>query len=928
MSFNPADIEEAFYNINPHDHFCLIYRTPEEWRAAVVSFLIAGLIKGDKCLYLADDTHTAGQIRQYLREAEIDVAAAETSGQLIILQKADIFTKLNPIVHAGIIDLLIDETNKAVAGGYPLLRVTGEMIMPECHPDSDKPLAYEARLNREFFPGYPCAALCQFNRNKIPPALIKEALKTHPLLVKDRRFHKNFYYIPPGEYFDPKRSDNEIDYLLDVLERERDSNYFTTLNQQLQDMIKLFPDATFAVNRDKKVVAWNQAIEEMTGMRKEDIIGKGDFAYAIPLYGEKRPFLIDMILGDFPEIEHQYDYFEKKGSTIYSETYVPFPFKEKGAYLWGIASPLFDSNGDLIGAVESFRDITKYKQIEFELRDHRAHLEKSINERTNELTVANEQLRREISERKQAEVELKKTNEALAMANEELIAINEELLSTEEELKLQFEKLQASEGALASANRRLQDIIEFLPDAIFVVDNDKRVIAWNRAIEEMTGVPKEKMLGKSNAYAIPFYGETRHILIDVAFEMNENAKPQYYSYKKDGHSVHGSAFVPRMYGGKGAYLWGIASPLFDRDGNLAGAIESIRDITEQRLMENQLKYLSMHDSLTGLHNRAYFEEKMRRLEERRDISAGIIVCDVDGLKLVNDTLGHDTGDLLLIAAASVIKDSFRENDMIARIGGDEFAVLLPNSEIKIIESACDRIQEGVARHNAANLELPLSISAGFAVRSDESVKMSDLFKEADNKMYREKLHRHQSARSAIVQTLMKALEARDFITEEHAERIQSLVSNLAAAIDLSERSINDLRLLAQFHDIGKIGIPDSILMKPGFLTIDEVVEMRQHCEIGHRIAMLSPDLVPIAGWILKHHEWWNGQGYPLGLKKEEIPLECRILAIADAYDAMTSNRPYRKAMSHEAALAELAKCADIQFDPYLVEKFVRLHKCR
>jgi len=132
-----------------------------------------------------------------------------------------------------------------------------------------------------------------------------------------------------------------------------------------------------------------------------------------------------------------------------------------------------------------------------------------------------------------------------------------------------------------------------------------------------------------------------------------------------------------------------------------------------------------------------------------------------------------------------------------------------------------------------------------------------------------------------------------------------------------------MRLLAQFHDIGKVGIPDRILFKPGPLTPQEIEEMRKHCEIGHRIALSAPDLVPIADWILKHHEWWNGQGYPLGLKGEEIPLECRILSIVDAYDAMTNNRPYRKALPHQVAMEELIKCSGTQFEPHLVQELVR-----
>jgi HD-GYP domain-containing protein (c-di-GMP phosphodiesterase class II) len=189
-------------------------------------------------------------------------------------------------------------------------------------------------------------------------------------------------------------------------------------------------------------------------------------------------------------------------------------------------------------------------------------------------------------------------------------------------------------------------------------------------------------------------------------------------------------------------------------------------------------------------------------------------------------------------------------------------------------------------------------------------------------MYREKMLHRQSASSAIVKTLMKTLEARDFITEGHADRLQKLVESIARTIGLNNQRIADLRLLAKFHDIGKVGIPDRILFKPGPLTPEEARVMKQHCEIGYNIAQSASVLMDIGEWIHKHHEWWNGKGYPLGLKGEEIPLECRILSIADAYDAMTSDRPYRSALSHESAVAEIKRCAGSKFDPYLVQFFL------
>lgn len=370
-------------------------------------------------------------------------------------------------------------------------------------------------------------------------------------------------------------------------------------------------------------------------------------------------------------------------------------------------------------------------------------------------------------------------------------------------------------------------------------------------------------------------------------------------------------------------------PVAERDelSDLAREINRMLEALERyqgelRASEERYRHLSITDSLTGLHNRTYFEQEMHRLEAEKCVPVGIVLCDVDGLKLVNDTLGHDAGDELLLAAARVLKETYPGGGAVARIGGDEFAMLLPGSDETATGRVCSRLRDGVDTYNAANPERPLSASIGFAARSDTSKSMSDLFKEADDNMYREKLHRSRSTRSVIVQTLMKAKEARDFITEGHLDRLESLVARVAAAIGLPERSISDLRLLARFHDIGKVGIPDRILMKPGALTPEEIEEMRLHCEIGLRIAQSVPDLASISDWILKHHEWWNGQGYPLGLKGEEIPLECRILAIVDAYDAMTSDRPYRKALTHEQALRELKRCAGTQFDPDLVQKVV------
>lgn len=363
----------------------------------------------------------------------------------------------------------------------------------------------------------------------------------------------------------------------------------------------------------------------------------------------------------------------------------------------------------------------------------------------------------------------------------------------------------------------------------------------------------------------------------------------------------------------------------ERTRELKRINEELRnEINERKRIEAELRYISYHDELTGLYNRRYFEMKLQDLENGGSSSVGLIICDVDGLKFINDTRGHSAGDFLLKKTVEIIKSCLKESDVLARIGGDEFAVLLTDCTRPQVEGLIQRIRNLVESYNRQSKDIPISISVGYAICSKPDISIARLYKEADNNMYRAKLQQNQSTRSYLVNALMQTLKAKGLIVEEQTVRLQALMTRLARSISLSERSISDLRLLAQFHDIGKIGIPDGILFKPGLFTEEERCEMQKHCEIGHRIALSSLELAPIADYILKHHEWWNGKGYPFGLKGEEIPLECRILAIADAYEAITSGRLYRQALAHREAVAELKRCAGSQFDPKLVEAFIRL----
>ncbi|HHX74480.1 MAG TPA: diguanylate cyclase [Firmicutes bacterium] len=466
-----------------------------------------------------------------------------------------------------------------------------------------------------------------------------------------------------------------------------------------------------------------------------------------------------------------------------------------------------------------------------------------------------------------------------------------------------------SENSLKQANEKLQAIIAASPLAILTLDTENRILSWNQAAEKMFGWKESEVLGCLNPTV-------------------SNAKVlEYRSYlKKAADGELDKAVETELQKKDGSLLAaGLSlSPIRNNSGEIGGYVVLISDITEQKLREKQLQYMSLYDGLTGIYNRAYFEHEMRRLQNSRLSSLGVIVCDLDGLKLYNDSLGHAVGDKLLKAAAQVIRSCFRESDVVARIGGDEFAILIPNADSQAMEAACERIRLALQDYNQKHEKYYLSVSVGYAVSTEEAFNVDDLFREADNNMYREKARRSNAVRETTMQILLRALAAREYTDGKNAEQVEQMVAGLAAKTGITGEHLKDIQLLARFHDIGTVGVPEKILFKTEPLTSKEREIIKRHPEIGHRIALSAPDLIHLADWILKHHEWWNGKGYPLGLKGSDIPLECRILAIVDAYDALTNDRPYRKAKSKAEALAELKAAAGIQFDPELVKIFIDL----
>lgn len=346
------------------------------------------------------------------------------------------------------------------------------------------------------------------------------------------------------------------------------------------------------------------------------------------------------------------------------------------------------------------------------------------------------------------------------------------------------------------------------------------------------------------------------------------------------------------------------------------------DITDRKNTEERLNYLSFHDPVTGLYNRTYYERELKRLDFGDDYPISVISLDADGLKIINDTLGHNMGDTLLKNLADILTQSVRDKDILARVGGDEFIIFLPKTDTEAAQKIVDRIRKNIKQYNEDNLILPLSISLGLETAEMPGDNLEEVLKKADENMYNNKFFQKKNSQSQIISSFMASLEKRDYVSQGYADRLFKLFAKVSQTSKLPSGTLKALALLAQVHDLGNVTIPDSILSKTVPLNEEEWNVIRLHPERGSRIASISPNLADITELIMKHHERWDGKGYPQGLKKEEIPIECRILAVVDAYNAMITERPYRKPLSKLEAVKELKKNAGTQFDPEIVKLFI------
>ncbi|MDD1693743.1 MAG: PAS domain S-box protein [Methanoregula sp.] len=346
------------------------------------------------------------------------------------------------------------------------------------------------------------------------------------------------YYLQKGG--DPRSQFVELEHkVMLAIEKRHTEEELNESRQRLTDIIDHLPDATFAIDMGGKVIAWNRAIEEMTEVKKEEIMGAGDHAYALPFYGTRRPILLDLVLRNDPGTEKKYPQITRKENKLISEIYIPLLYGGKGAYLWFIASPLYDTHGNITGAIESIRDITDRKTTETELR-----------------------------------------------------SAYEQITASEEELREQYDELKKSGNALRESKTLLEEIVHGSPIPQFVIDKKHRVISWNRALAEHSGVTAESVLGTTHAWKA-FYNDERPVLADLLVDNDQEKIPAWYAGKfnrskyVDG-AFEATDFFPGM-GTRGAWLYFTAAALRDSAGNIVGAVETLEDISDRKIAEEELR---------------------------------------------------------------------------------------------------------------------------------------------------------------------------------------------------------------------------------------------------------------------------------------------------------------------------------------------------
>ena len=477
-------------------------------------------------------------------------------------------------------------------------------------------------------------------------------------------------------------------------------------------------------------------------------------------------------------------------------------------------------------------------------------------------------------------------------------AVNARLAQTE----IYFRDLLESKLLLEKSQKRNAAIINVLPDIIFMYDSKGVFIDCQTNDEAGLVLSKDLFIGKNISEVMPPDISEKAIMSITKTIATGQLQKFEYNINIDGSE--------RTYEAR----------MVKSNDNEVLAIS--RDITSEKQEQEYILKLTYKDQLTGLYNRRYYEEQIEKLSGSEFLPLAIMMVDVNGLKLTNDAFGHHIGDELLKKVAKNLISCDSKGGFACRVGGDEFLMVFPNTDEKEAEYLVDKLYELVSAEKLENIVI--SISAGWQVRTDVSQSIRDTLIKAENHMFRKKIVESQSMRNQTVNIIMQTLSEKNEREKRHSVEVAKWAKEIGVSMGLSVQKVKEIELAGLLHDIGKIAIKEDILNKPGKLTEEEYDEIKRHPESGYHILKSVDEYSSLAQCVLEHHERFDGKGYPKGIKGSQISLIARIIAVADAFEAMIAQRPYRKSLTEEMAIEEIKKNANTQFDPEVVTAFLKI----
>ncbi|HKL09926.1 MAG TPA: HD domain-containing phosphohydrolase [Clostridia bacterium] len=465
-----------------------------------------------------------------------------------------------------------------------------------------------------------------------------------------------------------------------------------------------------------------------------------------------------------------------------------------------------------------------------------------------------------------------------------------------------FQRISDKES-LVKANHNFKVLLDSMQEMVFVLSTDGNIIEINKAVFNKLGYKREELLGNSiiNLHSPSMRGEVAEFFTDIKNGKNRMGYSLPLLTKNDEFLEVNTT---------------VTNGFWDGDAAVLGICRILSSENESE----RIRYFCDHDNLTDLLNRTRFEQKLQEIVETKRFPSTFVIMDIDGFGRVNEAFGYREGDQVLRHYAGKILEECGSRDILARWGEDEFAIIMEGvDEAEAIEKA-----ERIGKKNKVVLNdfVRLELSFGVSGLGRENVSVKEVVAHAQEMMLHNKLFKERSIQNSIIVSIQKTIRERSLETEEHTERMAVLANEFALYLGIPKREKDDLLLLVTLHDVGKIGIPDHILLKEGPLTPSEWRQMEKHSAIGCRIIEDTKMLKHMGEYILSHHERWDGTGYPRGISGKLIPKICRILALIDTYDVMTNERPYKEPVSAERAIMEIKRCSGTQFDPELAGRFI------